>query len=67
MLLHEKDGLQRMIEWVGRKTIAGYTYLAALATLVTQAVLDLLLPTRQGRGETRRVLVRQILFTGVEA
>ncbi|HRB82143.1 MAG TPA: hypothetical protein PK614_07755, partial [Nitrospira sp.] len=50
-----------MIEWVGRKAIAWYTYLAALATLFTQAVLDLVLPTRQGRGETLRVLVRQIL------
>ena len=67
VLLHEKGGSQRMIEWVGRKAIAGYTYLAALATLFTQAVLDLVLPTRQGRGETLRVLVRQILFTGVDA
>ena len=30
-----------MIEWVGRKTLAGFTYLAALATLFAQAVLDL--------------------------
>ncbi|HAN92768.1 MAG TPA: hypothetical protein DCQ33_11930, partial [Nitrospira sp.] len=47
VLLHEKGGSQRMIEWVGRKAIAGYTYLAALAALFTQAVLDLVLPTRQ--------------------
>ncbi len=56
-----------MIEWVGRKTIAGYTYLAALATLSSQAFLDLILPTRQGRRESLQVLVRQILFTGVDA
>ena len=56
-----------MIAWVGRKTIAGWTYLAALATLFAQALLDLLMPPRQGRGETFRVLVRQILFTGVDA
>jgi phospholipid/cholesterol/gamma-HCH transport system permease protein len=56
-----------VITWVGRKTIAGWTYLAALATLFAQALLDLLMPPRQGRGETFRVLVRQILFTGVDA
>ena len=58
---------ERMIEWVGRKTIAGYAYLAALATLCAQAVLDLIIPPRQGRGESFRVLVRQVLFTGVDA
>ena len=56
-----------MIEWVGRKTIAGYTYLAALATLVAQAFLDFVLPTRQGRRASLLVLIRQILFTGVDA
>lgn len=58
---------ERMIEWVGRKTIAGYAYLAALATLCAQAVLDLIIPPRQGRGESFRVFVRQVLFTGVDA
>ena len=56
-----------MIAWVGRKTLAGFTYLAALATLFAQAVLDLIIPPRQGRRETLRVLIRQILFTGVDA
>ncbi len=56
-----------MIEWVGRKTIAGYTYLAALGTLASQAFLDFILPRRQGRQESLLVLIRQILFTGVDA
>ncbi|WHZ14007.1 MAG: ABC transporter, permease protein (cluster 9, phospholipid) [Nitrospira sp.] len=56
-----------MIEWLGRKAIAGYTYLTALATLSSQAFLDLALPAKQGRRETLWVLVRQILFTGVDA
>lgn len=65
--LREGGGSHLMIEWVGRKTIAGYAYLAALATLFTQAMVDVLSPARQGRGETLRVLIRQILFTGVDA
>lgn len=67
VVLRKGGGSQLMVEWVGRKTIAGYAYLAALATFFTQAVLDLFLPTQQGRRETLRVLVRQILFTGVDA
>lgn len=58
---------QRMIEWVGRKTIAGYTYLTALATLAAQAFLDFLLPAKQGRRQSLLILIRQILFTGVDA
>jgi phospholipid/cholesterol/gamma-HCH transport system permease protein len=56
-----------MIEWVGRKTIAAYSYLAALATLAAQAFLDFVLPTSAGRRESHLVLIRQILFTGVDA
>ena len=56
-----------MLEWVGRNTIAGYMYLAALATLFSQAFLDLVVPSRQGRRETLWLLVRQVLFTGVDA
>lgn len=56
-----------MLEWVGRNTIAGYMYLAALATLFSQAFLDLVVPSRQGRRETLWMLVRQVLFTGVDA
>ena len=56
-----------MLEWVGRNTIAGYMYLAALATLFSQAFLDLVAPSRQGRRETLWLLVRQVLFTGVDA
>ncbi len=67
VVLRKGGGSQLMVEWVGRKTIAGYAYLVALATLFTQAFLDLFLPTQQGRRETLRVLVRQILFTGVDA
>ncbi len=56
-----------MIEWVGSKTIAAYAYLASLATLCAQAFLDLVSPAKHGRSETFRVIVRQILFTGVDA
>ena len=56
-----------MLEWVGRNTVAGYMYLAALATLFSQAFLDLVVPSRQGRRETLWMLVRQVLFTGVDA
>ena len=37
---------EQMLEWVGRNTIAGYMYLAALATLFSQAFLDLVVPSR---------------------
>lgn len=56
-----------MIGWVGGRTIAGYGYLAALATLSTQAVIDAFTRTQQGRRESFRVIGRQILFTGVDA
>lgn len=56
-----------VVGWLGRKTLAGYSYLAGLATLVFLAVWDLVAPTRQGRGEAARIIARQILFTGVDA
>ena len=56
-----------MIGWVGERTIAGYGYLASLATLSAQALVDLLTPARQGRRESFRIIIRQILFTGVDA
>ncbi len=56
-----------MLEWIGSKTISAYAYLAALATLCSQAVIDLAVPAKHGRGETLRVITRQILFTGVDA
>jgi phospholipid/cholesterol/gamma-HCH transport system permease protein len=56
-----------MIGWVGSKAIEAYAYLASLATLCAQAVVDLARPSKQGRSETSRVIIRQILFTGVDA
>jgi phospholipid/cholesterol/gamma-HCH transport system permease protein len=56
-----------MLEWLGSKTMTAYAYLASLATLCAQSVIDLLRPVKQGRSETFRVIVRQILFTGVDA
>lgn len=56
-----------MIGWVGERTIAGYGYLASLATLSAQALFDFVTPTRQGRRESFRIIARQILFTGVDA
>lgn len=56
-----------MVSWLGQRTIDGYTYLASLASLSTQAFIDLLAPQKQGRAASTRVIVRQVLFTGVDA
>jgi phospholipid/cholesterol/gamma-HCH transport system permease protein len=56
-----------MIGWVGERAIAGYGYVASLATLSSQAFIDLITPARQGRRESFRIITRQILFTGVDA
>lgn len=55
------------IGWLGRQTIAAYTYVADLATLIVLSFRELAMPGRQGRGEAFRVITRQILFTGVDA
>jgi phospholipid/cholesterol/gamma-HCH transport system permease protein len=55
------------IGWLGRRTIAAYSYVADLATLVVLSFRELAMPGRQGRGEALRVITRQILFTGVDA
>lgn len=56
-----------MISWLGQKALDAVRYLWALWGLITQATWDLFRPTQQGRQETLRVVVRQILFTGVDA
>ena len=56
-----------MIGWIGERAIAGYGYLASLATLASQAFLDFATPEHHGRRESFRVIGRQILFTGVDA
>ncbi|MBI4400737.1 MAG: ABC transporter permease [Nitrospirae bacterium] len=56
-----------VVGWLGQKTIDGYTYLADLSALVVQSFRELVTPSRQGRGEAFRVIIRQILFTGVDA
>jgi phospholipid/cholesterol/gamma-HCH transport system permease protein len=53
--------------WLGQKAIDGYEYLTDLAALVFLSVRELVLPSRQGRGEALRVITRQVLFTGVDA
>jgi phospholipid/cholesterol/gamma-HCH transport system permease protein len=55
------------IGWLGRQALAAYTYVADLATLVVLSLRELIRSGRQGRGEAFRVIVRQILFTGVDA
>jgi phospholipid/cholesterol/gamma-HCH transport system permease protein len=56
-----------MIGWIGERAIAGYGYLASLATLSSQAFLDFVTPEHYGRRESFRIIARQILFTGVDA
>lgn len=56
-----------MIGWIGERAIAGYGYLASLATLSSQAFLDFVTPEHHGRRESFRIIARQILFTGVDA
>lgn len=56
-----------MIGWLGQKALDALGYLWALWGLVAQAVWDLIRPTGQGRAEAWRVIVRQVLFTGVDA
>jgi phospholipid/cholesterol/gamma-HCH transport system permease protein len=56
-----------LIEWLGGRTVAGYTYLADLSALVVQAFHDLGAGGARGRREAFRVITRQILFTGVDA
>jgi phospholipid/cholesterol/gamma-HCH transport system permease protein len=52
---------------VGRKALAGCAYLAELTEVVYLALRELSPARRQGRGEAFRIVIRQILFTGVDA
>lgn len=56
-----------MIAWTGRKTVEGVAYAADILFLGYLAFKELLFPARRGRGEASRIIVRQILFTGVDA
>ena len=49
-----------MIEWLGQKAVTGYSYLASLATLSCQSCVELVVPAKQGRTETFRIIARQI-------
>lgn len=52
---------------VGQRVVDAYGYLSNLAALVYGGFRELLSPGRHGRGESFRVIIRQILFTGVDA
>lgn len=56
-----------MIVWIGRKTIEGLEFAAAVLYLGLRAFRELFSPARRGRGEVFRVITSQILFTGVDA
>lgn len=56
-----------MIAWTGRKTVEGVAYAADILFLGFLAFKELFSPARRGRGEASRIIVRQILFTGVDA
>ncbi len=56
-----------MMGRLGQKVLDALSYVWALWELITQALWDLIRPTEQGRRETVRVIIRQILFTGVDA
>jgi phospholipid/cholesterol/gamma-HCH transport system permease protein len=58
---------QGALDWVGRKAIDAYSYVADLGALVYVALRELARPSPQGRGEAFRVIARQLLFTGVDA
>lgn len=56
-----------MIVWIGRKTVEGLEFAAAVLYLGLRAFRELFSPARRGRGEVFRVITSQILFTGVDA
>jgi phospholipid/cholesterol/gamma-HCH transport system permease protein len=56
-----------VIEWLGGRTAAGFTYLTDLSALVVQAFHDVGTGGARGRRETFRVIAKQVLFTGVDA
>ena len=56
-----------MIAWTGRKTVEGVAYAADILFLGFLAFKELFSPARRGRGGVSGSIVRQILFTGVDA
>lgn len=56
-----------MIAWTGRKTVEGVAYAADILFLGFLAFKELFSPARRGRGEASRIIIQQILFTGVDA
>jgi phospholipid/cholesterol/gamma-HCH transport system permease protein len=56
-----------MIAWLGRRAIEGVSYLWALWKLTVEAVWNFLRPGERGGRAALRVIIRQVLFTGVDA
>lgn len=56
-----------MITWLGRRVLDGRRYLWALWTLVVGALWSFLRPGERGGRAALRVIIRQVLFTGVDA
>ncbi len=55
------------VAWVGERTIALLIYVLRVTTMMGYGVFSLTFGLRRMRVVTRRVLVRQVLFTAVEA
>lgn len=56
-----------VIAWVGRKVMAWYAYIADLMALVYLSLRELTNPVARVRRTASGVILRQILFTGVDA
>src|SRR5215217_1705358 len=55
------------VEWVGARVLSLAQYAAELNALTVAAVRDYYRSTPKARRQTRHVITRQILFTGVDA
>jgi phospholipid/cholesterol/gamma-HCH transport system permease protein len=56
-----------MITWLGRRVLEGLNYAWAIWKLIVDAVRNVLRPEQRGGRAALQVIVRQVLFTGVDA
>jgi phospholipid/cholesterol/gamma-HCH transport system permease protein len=55
------------LEWIGGRVLRGARYISDLNGLAVHAVADFATAGRRARRQTLHVIIRQILFTGVDA
>lgn len=60
-------GVGAVLAWVGRKVISWYDYVADLMALVYLSLREMAHPVQRVRRTASGVILRQILFTGVDA